>query len=687
MVQEMTMHIGMQLRAPDGFRSLSKSNRYYFAGRGDDGGALLVWFEKTGKQRRVRVIRLGADEFERALLENPPGLVPEDRQYTLPEWLNDFEGISLEEVEELRYKECKETYRQQVERTYSYIAHAVEHKDEIISASDPLKELSKYARFGKEAIHPHRIQVWFFSYILHGTIWALKRSSRQTGRWSRTGDKHADKKFGRPSLVNGSMYGWSSAKLEKAIEASFLKHCGLGVSMAEIHRRALEDDFGCKVERLEPGKYRLYHPQNKPFPSYGQFRYVVVRKYGVAYVQTKVWGAPRVRSHAKQNEGNFTRPYANLLESLVVDAYHVAERARAFRSAEAMPSLIAARGVCETTGAIVGVGFSLGAETGEAYRSMLFCMAVPKKYFARLVGIPPEDLDWIMEGLPASFTSDRGPCGSKDLVTDLEAAFPIKTIIPSYSGQSNAVAEASHPRTVNLEGAPSFKQSDLNVVEMIKREVYRACRDNHTKDISDRLTADAIIEFRQRSWLATPHYLWKYLQERLRTSGHSMSIEQAVRAFCTPLGFAVDCDGVVYKSNRYTSEEFKRTGIQTQVANLPNFRLTGFVLSMVTRYIWVEVRGQLIEVEASPRVRMDDEDLYVPLSQLEHVADERRILKAATREGADAADVDARLKFERATGRSWDAGHRRVGSPKRPTGTTGQEAKVLDGTLRKRRGR
>jgi hypothetical protein len=108
---------------------------------------------------------------------------------------------------------------------------------------------------------------------------------------------------------------------------------------------------------------------------------------------------------------------------------------------------------------------------------------------------------------------------------------------------------------------------------------------------------------------------------------------------------------------------------------------------MVTRYVWVEVKGQLIEVEASPRVRMDGEDLYVPLSQLEHVAEERRILKAATRENADAADVDARLKFETATGRSWDAGDRRAGSPKKPTGTTGQEVKVLDGTSRKRRGK
>jgi hypothetical protein len=685
----MNMHIGTQLLAPNGFHSLSKSIRYYFAGRrDDDGGALLIWFEKAKKQRRVRFIRLSGEEFERALLEDPRGLVPDKKQYTLPEWLKDLEGIAFEEVEELRYKEKKETYKQQVHRTFSHIARALEHEQEILSSNNPLKELAKYACRGESGAHPHphRLQVWFFSYILHGKdIWALKRSSQKTGRWSRIDGAHAKKKFGRPSPVDGSMYGWSSAELREQIDDSYLRRCGLGISMAEIYMRALTEDFGCKTRKVESGRYQLYHPDNRPFPSYGQFRYVIVRKYGLACVQATVWGQPRVRSHAKQNEGNFTRPYANLLESLVVDAYHVKDRARSFRSSDPMPALIAARGICETTGAVVGIGFSLGAESGEAYRSMLFCMAVPKPYFARLIGIPPEDLDWIMEGLPPSFTSDRGAGGSKDLVDDLKVRFPIKTIIPSYSGQSNAVAEASHPRSVNLEGAPTFKQSDLDVVKMIKREVFRACRDNHTSDISDRLSDDAVIEFRRRGWVATPHCYWTYLQERLRTSGHSLSIVQAVRAFCERVQFDVDCNGVRYKSHWYNSPEFKKTGIQDEVANLTNFKLSGYVLSLAMRYVWVEVKGQLIELEVSLRVRSDDADLYIPLSDLERVAEERKALRATTRESADAADVDARLKFKQATGQSWDAGRRRAGSPKRATGVTGQEAKALDEKFGRRR--
>jgi hypothetical protein len=316
---------------------------------------------------------------------------------------------------------------------------------------------------------------------------------------------------------------------------------------------------------------------------------------------------------------------------------------------------------------------------------MLFCMAVPKKYFARLVGIPADALDWIMEGLPPSFTSDRGPGASKNLVTNLEVAFPIKSIGPSYSGQSNAVAESSHPRSINLEGAPSFIQSDLDVVALMKREVFRAALDNHTSDISGRLDDEAIREFRRLGWTATPHNYWKYLHERLRTSGHSIPIEDAVRSFCTPIPLDVDCQGVRYRSSWFSSEEFRATGIQSEVANLSNFKLPGFVLSMMARYVWVEVRGRLIELEAMLRVRGDTQDLYKPISELDQKAEDLSVLKSRTRQSAVAADVDARVKFKAITGQSWDAGHRRAGSPKKATGTTRQEAKILGGTSDRRK--
>ncbi|GGC62839.1 hypothetical protein GCM10011400_58350 [Paraburkholderia caffeinilytica] len=151
-----------------------------------------------------------------------------------------------------------------------------------------------------------------------------------------------------------------------------------------------------------------------------------------------------------------------------------------------------------------------------------------------------------------------------------------------------------------------------------------------------------------------------------------------MRAFCTPVDLDVDCDGVRFKSHWYNSAEFRRTGIQSEVAKRTGFKLPGYILPLAMRYLWVEVKGKLIELEASVRVRIDGADLNVPLSSLEAAERDRKALKAMTRESAEAAHVEARLKFEETTGQSWDAGCRRTGSPKRATGITRHEAELLD---------
>ncbi len=508
------------------------------------------------------------------------------------------------------------------------IALPLLNKEDILNAEDPLKELAAYAYADSEdhTKHPHRLQTWFFAYILHGNeLWALKQPTGACGKWSRQDDDHADTKFGRPSLDLGAEHGWPSAPMRLQIEKSYLARCGLGVSMMSIHRDALREDFGCIVEKVG-GKYVIYHPENKPFPSYGQFRAVVISIFKLETVQTTVYGAPRMRSHAVVEEGNYTQQFANILESMEVDAYFVKERPRAMHSNKAMPALGVARGICVNTGAVVGVGFSLGSETADAYRSMLFCAAVPKSYIARLYGIPEKDLHWIMEGLPAAFKSDRGPAGSQHLVADLESRFPMKSITPSYSGQSKASIEASHPRDINLEGPPSYVISDLELPEMVKREIYRAASDNHTSDISSRLSDEMIYIFRQQGRVATPHNYWEVLTQRFRTSAHSMTIPQAVRAFWTPAEFKFDGYGVRYRHRYYTSDEFRNTGVHKQISELTDFKLKGYTLNMVVRYIHVEVKGKLFELEADRRTRIDKEEFFVPLSQLEATADELAIL-------------------------------------------------------------
>ena len=154
----------------------------------------------------------------------------------------------------------------------------------------------------------------------------------------------------------------------------YLARCGLGITMRAIHREVLRDEYGCVTVLDKNGVDSWFHPENKPFPSYGQFRHVLIDELDLNFIQTKLYGAPRMRQRAKSNQGNYTEQYSNFLEAVEVDAYFVSDRPKALYSNEPAERLAVAEAVCVTIGAVVGVGFSLGSETAEAYRSMLFCM-------------------------------------------------------------------------------------------------------------------------------------------------------------------------------------------------------------------------------------------------------------------------------------------------------------------------
>lgn len=698
------MYVGVQFEAPEGFGSYMKGVRYYFAGdrKEDSEGTpnatvLIVWFAKSNKRWqswRVHCMTPSRADFEKAFTCIPPKLKVLGKQFNLPVWMEDVDELNFDAIEEsrpnpkkvaaganvvaLKAPAIQRSYRQQVQERLRKIAPALEIRAEILQSPDPLKSISATAYDGDKTKHPHRLQLWFFAYVLHGdSEWALKQPTHRNGLWNRREGKHADSKFGRRSLA-GSCFGWSSAGMRMDIVNFYLSKCDEANTMASIHRDYLLK-LGCVSVEDECGLDTWVHPRNEPFPSYGQFRSVVVGELTLEFVQTKLYGQPRLRQKAKTNNGNYTEQYANLLEGVEVDAYYVSERPRSLHTDDPAEALVVAEAVCVTTGAVVGVGFSLGSETGEAYRSMLFCMAAPKNYIARLYGVPPDLLKWIMTGIPAYLISDRGPAGHRKIAARLEQAFPIKAIVPSYEGQSKATGEASHPRDVQLEGAPSYVQSNLNVIQMMKRELMRAAGANHSKDISARLSDQAIHDFLDEGRVATPHHYWEYLSKRLRTSARHLSIEQAVRAFWTPIDLPVGKDGVKLRHRDFTSDAFRSSNFLRQVGRVPDLTIRAYVLSLVVRNIWVEVDGQLMELEATKRVRIGEEDLMVPLSELNQTANKLAKLRSQTRLAANASKGRSEASFEAITGVPWSSGKRKSGTPKRASGTTKHEGIVARG--------
>ncbi len=447
--------------------------------------------------------------------------------------------------------------------------------------------------------------------------------------------------------------------------------------MRAIFNAALVEDFGCVTVFDEQSCPQLSHPENRPFPSYGQFRQIVVDAFGLKQVQTTVYGQARMRREAVIDVGSYSSQLANALEALEVDAYRCAERPTSQMTNGPLPSLVVARAICAATGKRLGIGFSLGGETQEAYRSMLISMTMPAEKLAQMYGIPVEFARGHEPVMTRSLLSDRGPAGQKSLLSGLEAKFPVKSITASYSGQSKPTVESSNPRSTHLDGAPSFVQSSHSVASMMKREVLRTLGENFQSNIIDRLTPDTIHEFHTLGYPATPHFFWQYLSDRLRTSAQYMDWRDAIRAFGTRSQFNVNKAGLEWHGVIFSSLELK-DDIHEKLVRRGISAIAGYTISLVPTLAWIEVDGRLCELEPNLRGQADREDLLLPLSSL---VDHERVkaqLQSATREASQASAVHLYKAVKETTGLDFDAGTRRAGLPKKG-GTVAAEARALRG--------
>ena len=676
------MHRGTQLTAPNGWGDLENNERYYFSGKHENQVLIVSFYIHKGNWR-VSQRHLANEAFEEALTGSPKKIIKIHEQYVLPPWLHQLEDVDFDSSEEIRYKKKKQKYIDQVKSRKTAIEPLLERQSEILTSDDPLSLITKIGRERAPKQHPYRLQLWFFAFILHGNNeWALKASQHAIGKWNRADKKYGLKKFGRTYKEKGTEYGWSSLHFAQKVEKTYLSYCGQYKTMTSIYNRAMLDNFGCEVQKHDSGRRSIYQPNNQPYPSYSQYRQIVVHSFGLDAVQTAVYGQVRMRNRATVNEGSYVAQFKNVLESIEVDAYRCDDRPHAVFSDEAMPALIVARAICVKTGAVVGVGFSLGGENREAYRSMLLCMALPKPLVAKLYGIPEKMLDWPMFGLSPSMLSDRGPAGFESLFDHLEVKIPVKSGAPSYQPRSKPFVEGSNPKSVLQQGAPSFILSDLDLQSMMRRELMRAVKQNRSKDISSHMSEQEIVEFNRLGLTATPQAYWAYLSDRLRTSGYNMSPNQAIKAFCKPVKLEVDSTGVLLHKRHYSSEAFRSEGLHAQAVRVKAKELKGYCIPLATRYVWMEFAGKLIELEALKSGSSNGEDYFIPLSVLEDLGKALSELQSRTRKSGRAANIEVENEFEELTRKAWGAGTSRSGTPKRGRGTVTHETAVLNDKIR-----
>lgn len=655
------MLTGARVTAPDGFEQFSKGVTCYFlANVKQCHRVLFVRFEWSGRGQPASYIHaMDRDKFEAAL--HAKKLVLEEG-HDLPPWLASREGVNFAAIDAGRMNR-KRSYRDMVDARYLRIKPALDDLDGILASGDVAASINAWARRSARKQNESRFRLWFLTYLCFGqNIWALAPPFHVCGQWDR--DEHSTKKQGPHSKAFGAGYGHRmTPTMRELCVQGYRKFAKPGKPMCHIYAEAMTKVFGCKRIRRTSGALVFFHPEGAAFPSLRQFSYQVRKVLGDETVDVMRYGKARHRRVLAPSKGRFSEDVAYLLEKVEFDGYYTKERPRGYLEGSALPALCVVTARDMMVGAKVGIGFSFGAEKADAYRMALFSMAVPKDFFCSLWGLEVTADEWNTVGLPGSSRFDRGPGSVKQLAASQEAEPAMSVMTPSYSGQSKATVESSHPRNVKFEDAPEYVASQLVPVELARREIAQLIRYNHTADMSDRMALDRELA----TVLPSPHALWNHYSARLRTAGISMSVADAVREFLKKVPLQVGEDGVYLGDLRYDSDELRACGLLNRVARGATTEkwVDGYILSLCIRHIWVEVGHQLLMLDAMLPIREDDSLLYVSVAELQQWEKARARVNSEFAVHQAASTAEMLDMFEQATGKGWDAGVRRSGRAKK----------------------
>ena len=679
----MSMYIGVQLRAPDGFEVLAKDCVYHLLtndARRDR--VLLIEFvcrpkRDTHQAKRAKrwtplpVVRchvIRRHRFEQALLG---GLITRvEPQTAMPPWLGGLSATQLE-AHDAQRRRAKQRHDERIDSKLAHMWPLVERAEHVLTADDPFLAIHRHARACIPPQNPTRMRLWFLTYLCFGrNRWALHYPIHDIGRWDRM--EKVGRKFGCPSPTRGANAGFGSNDPEmiRKIEAGYREHAAVGRSLVDIYCDSMETQFECATRDDGKGHREVFHPAGEPFPNQEQFMYRVDQRFPLRERRSHKYGAARTRNEFNAPMGPYTESVGSLLERVEADGYVVDEVAEGYRSGSHLPRLVVVRIRCVASGMLVGIGFSVGGERASAYRMAKFCMAIDKVRFCQLFGHRIADTDWPSIGVSPHEIVDRGPGMTADARPRGEAGRPmISEAAPSYMGQSKAIVESSNPRKVKLQGKPTYVTTKMTLPQLAWREITRTLCDNQARDISSRLSNEALIAGVRHS----PIDLWRFLEERARTYAIPMAFEDAVRSFLTPVEVKATPSGVRFHNQLYDSEALRETGLHDRVASDQHVPIKAYMLDVCVRHLWVEVAGRLVEVDALLAIADDAEQLYISVKELEQLAAIHREGQRDRQLYMHGEKLHWKQRFKDETGHDFDQGTRKSGRAKRNTSVSVQE--------------
>ncbi|MHA4868703.1 hypothetical protein ACXZ1M_13485 [Duganella sp. PWIR1] len=679
----MGIQIGTQLIAPNGYKKLEKDVTYYFlrsSARTERVTLVQYIVSPSGRTRngklvadaeaqyRTQMVVLPRCQFEQGIQTKK--ILPCARQSTLPPWLAGYEGIDLGWSDENR-RNARVRHSDRIDNRLKLIQPLLNIKTDILDSEKPEKAINKYARECTPVQNERRLRLWFLTYILFGqNRFALHYGIAAIGRWERS--SVGTVKRGAPSTYKGKHHGYNvDETMYKKIIEGFDRFARRGVKRGIIYEKTLQYVFECKVITGQHRRKSYVQPDGLPYPSERQFFYCVGKEYGTSTVAEIKIGRGRARMELAPSQGPFTEAVSNLMESVEADGYFFEDLPSGIIDGCPLPPLCEVRLRDVASGAIVGIGFSQGAERAAAYRMAMFCAAICKVKYCALFGMTIEPEEWPTIGLPSKYITDRGVGATPTaFARDIVFKPAIRELTPSYSGQSKAVIESSHPKTTSNLDAPFHRQSQLRPTQMIRREILATIRDNDCMLVQSRLTPDLVDKVRT----PTPIGVWEAMDRLGRNDAQRISFEDAVRNFLSIIPVKVRADGVFLNSRRYDSEQLRATRILDKVARSQGLDMQAYHLDGTVRYIWIQVGGQLVELEIQLALRVQESAKNLTLEELQQWEAHERQQRSIHKEHVHASNTEMRMRFEEETGKKSDSVTTKSGRARRGTAQAKREA-------------
>lgn len=641
------MMVGARIIAPEGYKQFETGETYHLL-RSDSHGhrVRLIWFINQDKDVSAELLTISRLEFEEALAS---GLLVENGRDDYPPWLEPIQNQSIPFLESQR-SSPKEKYEQKVDRRYLVISNLVSRLDEVLESDNPNLLINAHAKSYRPKQNAGRVRLWFYSYIVFGfNKWALLPRFHRIGQWDR---ETSTKKLGRPS-PKGRKHGYPcTAEMKAKILSGFLKCKGYYRTQEKIYRAVVTQEFGCAVGK---DARHFYHPEGKPFPSASQFKYWLSKMISPDALTRELKGAKKARAKSG-SMGSFASRLMNLNQRVEFDGYYITEKLSGVTEGSAVDSFCVVRAVCGLSGMVVGIGFAEGRESMDAYRMALFSMATDKVKFCELFGMTIKPEEWPCIGVSGGIVFDRGPGATYDVEPEIHWLGSIE-LTPTYSGQSKATVESSHPREKADLEQPTHFHSKLNFVQMARRELMQVLKDNSSSDASKRMTEEMFLS----GFIPTPLNIWTYLDARARNSSIGISYVEAIRTFLVKHPVTIHKDAVYFYGRRYRSEELVETNVFDRVARGGSIKTNAFVLTMCVRHIWLELEGVIYELSSMRTVRTLDGDIDISLSDLMKIDLMRRQVANELAHQRPAIHQHIDDRFKDATDKDWDAGQRKLG--------------------------